>query len=209
MLRSLIAVLLALPLFAQADPTTVENQSARIESMLDMRHNADFVRNPQSALEMADAMTEPEFLIAAMAMSANPEVWLKAMEQAGSAGVPKNLAQVADPEMLVEWFYSSIDPQFQQAIVSRMLDPRKPQRWMQSMANPHFYMHALAMMNPATPMQWMKVTADGRMIAPMQPWFDPKTYLNWMRLPIPDPGAGKKGDKAPMPTFQWKPPQRY
>lgn len=209
MLRTIFALLLALPLAtAWADPVSPAAAGARFEHMLDMRSNLDMVRNPQQALDMADTLTEPEFLVAAMAMSANPEVWLKAMEHAGSSGVPGNLAQVADPTMLTDWFYSSIDPQYQQAIVSRMLDPRKPQRWMQTMANPRFYMNALAMMNPATPMQWMKVTADGRMIAPMQAWFDPKMYLNWLRLPMPEPATGKKSEK-PAPLSQWKPPQRY
>lgn len=205
-----LALLLASPFpAAWADPVANDNSAARIERMLDLRDNASLVRNPQLALDMADAMTEPEFIVAAMAMSANPEVWLKAMEHAGSPGAPRNLSRLADPEMLTEWFYSSIDPQFQQAIVSRMLDPKKPQRWMQSMANPRFYMNALAIMNPATPMQWMKVTADGRMIAPMQPWFDPKTYLNWMRLPIPEAAAGRKGEPQPAASYSWKPPQRY
>jgi len=117
---------------------------------------------------------------------------------------------MATPEMLADWFYSSIDPQFQQAIVTRMLDPKKPQRWMQAMSNPRFYMHALAVMNPATPMQWMKVTADGRMIQPMQAWFDPKTYLNWMRLPMPAPTAAQKnGNKTPLAVNSLKLPQRY
>lgn len=208
MLRTLLTFLLVLSGAAWADPVTPEDAAARFEHALDMRGNFDIVRNPQLALDMADSMTEPEFLVAAMAMSANPEVWLKAMEHAGSVAVPKNLAQVADPAMLSDWFYSSIDPQYQQAIMSKMLDPRKPQRWMQAMANPRFYMHALALM-PAAPMQWMKVTADGRMIAPMQPWFDPKTYLNWMRLPVPAPTSGRKADKLPAQPTAWKPPQRY
>jgi hypothetical protein len=186
------------------------SQAARFEQILDLRNNVSLVRHPQQVLDLADAMTDPEFLVAAMVMSANPEVWLKAMERAGAPGVPKNLSQMATPEMLADWFYSSIDPQFQRAILTRMLDPKKPQRWMQAMVNPRFYMHALAIMNPATPMQWMKVTADGRMIPPMQAWFDPKTYLNWMRLPMPAPPAAQKsGDNAPLLTYSWKPPQRY
>jgi hypothetical protein len=186
------------------------SSAARFEQILDFRNNASLVRQPQQALDLADAMTDPEFLVAAMMMSANPEVWLKALERAGAPGVPKNLSQMATPEMLADWFYSSIDPQFQQAIVTRMLDPKKPQRWMQAMSNPRFYMHALAVMNPATPMQWMKVTADGRMIQPMQAWFDPKTYLNWMRVPMPSPTAAQKnGNKTPLAVNSLKPPQRY
>lgn len=207
MLRTLLAALMIVPMsLAWADPGNEADAGARIAQMLDMRSNASLPRDPRKALELMDAMTEPEFLVAAMAMSGNPEVWLKAMEQAGAPGVPGNLSQMADPAMITEWFYSSIDPQYQQAIVSRLLDPRKSQRWMQAMTNPRFYMHALAVMNPATPMQWMKVTADGRMINPMQIWFDPKTYLNWMRLP--QPAAGSKADKTAAPQA-WKPPQRY
>ncbi|HQT00991.1 MAG: hypothetical protein B7Y26_02705 [Hydrogenophilales bacterium 16-64-46] len=207
MLRTLFTALMIVPMsLAWADTGNQADAATRFAQMLDMSSNANLARDSQQALDMMDAMTEPEFLVAAMAMSANPDVWLKAMEQAGSPNVPQNLTRMADPAMMTEWFYSSVDPQYQHAIVSRLLDPKKPQRWMQAMANPRFYMHALAVMNPATPMQWMKVTADGRMINPMQVWFDPKTYLNWMRLP--QPVAGKKADKAAAPPA-WKPPQRY
>jgi hypothetical protein len=188
-----------------------EKQAQRCEQLLDLRSNVSLVRHPKQALDLADAMSEPDFLVTAMAMSANPEIWLKALEHAGAAGVPNNLSQVASPDMLADWFFSSIDPRFQQTVLSRMLDPKKPQRWMQAMTNPRFYMHALAVMNPATPMQWMKVTADGRIIQPMQVWFDPKTYLNWARLPtLPAPEAKKNGEKTSLPvSYLWKPPQRY
>ena len=190
-------------------PAVSEKQAARFEQLLDFRHNVDLVRQPQQALELADAMSDPEFLVAAMVMSANPEVWLKAMERAGAPGVPQNLAQAASLELLPDWFYSSIDPRFQQAILSRMLDPKKAQRWMQSMSDPRFCMPALAVVNPETPMQWVKVTADGRVMQSMQPWFDPTTYMNWMRLPTPS-AAKKSGDKTARPAaYSWKPPQRY
>jgi len=190
-------------------PAVSEKQAARFEQLLDFRHNVDLVRQPQQALELADAMSDPEFLVAAMVMSANPEVWLKAMERAGAPGVPQNLAQAASPELLADWFYSSIDPRFQQAILSRMLDPKKAQRWMQAMSDPRFCMPALAVVNPETPMQWVKVTADGRVMQSMQPWFDPTTYMNWMRLPPPS-AANKSGDKTARPAaYSWKPPQRY
>jgi len=201
-------VSIAVPAWAGSPVDATVSQAARLEQILDLSNNVSLVHHPQQALDLADAMTDPEFLVAAMVMSANPEVWLKAMERAGEPGVPKNLSQMATPEMLADWFYSSIDPQFQQAILTRMLDPKKPQRWMQAMVNPRFYMHALAIMNPSTPMQWMKVTADGRMIQPMQIWFDPKTYMNWMRLPAPS-AVQKSGDKAALATYSWKPPQRY
>jgi hypothetical protein len=180
----------------------------RFEQMLDLGGNMSLVRTPELALELADEMSEPEFLLRAMVLSANPEIWLKAMERAGAPGVPKNLAQAASPEMLVDWFYSSIDPQFQHALLSRMLDPKKPQRWMQSMSDSRFYMPALATLNPATPLQWVKVTADGRVIKPMQTWFDPKTYANWMRLPAEVMAAGGKA-KDPASAVTRQPVQRY
>lgn len=192
-----------------ATPGSPDMKATRFEQLLDLRHNVDLVRHPERALELANAMTEPEFLVAAMVMSANPEVWLKALERAGAPGVPQNLAQAASPEMLADWFYSSIDPQFQQAILSRMLDPKKSQRWMRAMSDPRFCVPALAVVSPDTPMQWMKVTADGRVIQSVQTWFDPNTYMNWMRLPAPA-AAKKSGDRTATPaSSSWKPPQRY
>lgn len=209
LLSGLAGRVLAESLPPRADLQASLTPSERVEMLLDLRSNSALVRQPQQALGMADAMSEPEFLVAAMILSANPEVWLKAIERAGSADVPQNLARMTTPETLTDWFYSSVDPQYQQAVLSRMLDPKKPQRWMQAMGDPRFYLPALAMMNPATPMQWVKVTADGRMAQSMQPWFDPKTYLNWLRLPTPS-GEKKKGDNAPATApFMWKPPQRY
>lgn len=206
MLRILISILLTFPAIALADNAARDRAANQFTALLDLRDNSGHVRQPKRALDLADAMSEPEFMMMAMAMTANPEVWLKAMEQAGAPGVPKNLAQVTDPAMIAEWFYASIDPQFQQAVVTRMFDPAKPQRWMQALSNPRFYMNALASMNELGPTQWMKIAADGRMSDPMRIWFDPQTYMNWMRLPMPQ---DKKGDTIP-PAAHWsKPPQRY
>jgi hypothetical protein len=189
-------------------PKVPEEQAVRFEQLLDMRSNVRFARQPQQALNLLDAMTDPEFLAAAMMMSAHPETWLDAMERAGSPEASNSFAQAATPDMLADWLFSSIDPQFQQAVLSRLLDPKKPQRWMQAMSDPRFYMPALATMNPAMPMQWMKVSADGRMIKPVQNCFDPKTTLDWMRLPTPV--ATEEGDKtAPSASYLWKPPLRY
>lgn len=203
MLRILTVWLLSL----SAAGAWADTPTTRIDRLMDMRTNGQLLRDPQRALEMADAMTEPEFLAAVMAMSGNPDVWLKAMERAGAPEVPGNLAGVADPAAMAEWFYSSIDPEYQHAIVSRMLDPGKAQRWMQSFANPRFYTHALAIMNPAVPAQWMKAAADGRMTSSLHIWFDPKTYLGWMRLPLSEPGKAAAGGQTVWPY--WPPPQRY
>lgn len=162
---------------------------------------SDFMRHPKQALDMADAMTEPEFLIAAMVMGANPELWAKAIEHAPRSGVIKQLGAETTPEALADWLYSAIDPKFQQAVLARSFDSNKPQRWMKAMGDPRFFMPALAMMNPALPMQWMKITADGRLVKPMQHWMNPATYFNWMRLPA------NTSNKTPFNG--WQPLQRY
>jgi hypothetical protein len=189
---------------------TLDMQSARAE-LLDLSSKVSLVRQPQQTLDLADAMSAPELLAAAKVMSANPEVWLKAMEHAGATGVPQNISRVASPEMLADWFFSSIDPQYQPAILTRTLDPKNPQRGMQAMSDPRFFMPALAMMNPDKPMQWTKVASDGRMIQSMQALFDPKHCFKWMRLPMMEPSAAKRsGDKVLTPApFLWKPPLRY
>lgn len=174
----------------------------------DSRLNADRVPHPKQVLDLADDMSDPELLIAAMMMGANPEIWLKAMERAGAANVPKNLVQAISPDMLTDWFFSSIEPQFQQTVLSRMIDPKKPRRELSAMRDARFYIPALATIDPTTPMQWMKVSADGRVAQSMQPWFDPKTCFEWMRLPI---SVGKKaGDRAMTSVpYSGKPPLRY
>lgn len=194
LLKNLLSVMLvccASTALAQGE-RALDVQTRNIERLLDMSSNTSFVRHPQNALDMADAMSEPELFVAALVMSTNPEVWLKAMEHASKPGAFKNFSQLADPQMFADWFYASIDPRFQRALLSRALDPKKAKRWMDSMNDPQFFMPAIAVVNPATPMEWIKATADGRMIRSMQNWFDPNTCMNWMRLPEPQSGNGEK-----------------
>jgi hypothetical protein len=205
-LLSLLMLCCASAAFAQGGPA-LHAQTRNIERLLDMRSNMSFVRHPQKALDMADAMSEPELFVAALVMSTNPEVWLKAMEHAGKPGTFKNFSQLADPQMFADWFYASIDPRFQRALLSRAFDPKKTKRWMDSMNDPQFFMPAIAVMNPATPMQWIKVTADGRMIRSMQNLLDPNNYVDWMRIPEPQSGDGEKPTtKLPLSRA---PIQRY
>jgi len=198
-LLSLLMVCFASAALAQGGPA-LDAQTRNIERLLDMRSNMSFVRHPQKALDMADAMSEPELFVAALVMSANPEVWLKAMEHASKPGTFKNFSQLADPQMFADWFYASIDPRFQRALLSRAFDPKKTKRWMDSMNDPQFFMPAIAVMNPATPMQWIKVTGDGRMVRSMQNLLDPNTYMNWMRLPESQSGNGEK-PTARLPVY--------
>lgn len=189
-------------------PGSPEIQATRHEQQSDLRHNADPVRYPQ-AQDMAAVMSDPELLMAAMMMGANPEIWLKAMERAGAANGPKKNTQAISPDMLADWFFSSIEPQFQQAVLSRMVDPKKPKHELLAMRDLRFYRPALATRDSATPMQWMKVSADGRVSQPKQPWFDPKACFEWVRLPTSP--AGKKGGaeaSTSVPYF-WKPLQHY
>lgn len=205
--------LLSLVLFCCASVALAQGESAldvqvrNIERLLDMRSNMNVVRHPNKALEMADALSEPELFVAAMVMSANPEIWLKAMEQASEPGTFKNFSQLADPQMLADWFYTSIDPRFQNAILSRALDPKKLRRWMSSMNDPRFFLPAIAVINPATPMQWVKITADGRLVRSMQNSLEHATRPDWMRLPQP---AGKNGDSGSLTGITYRPAiQRY
>ena len=192
--------------FAQGE-RALDVQTRNIERLLDMSSNMSFVRHPEKALDMADAMSEPELFVAALVMSTNPEVWLKAMEHASKPGTFKNFSQLADPQMFADWFYASIDPRFQRAVLSRTLDPKKAKRWMDSMNDPQFFMPAIAVMSPATPMEWIKATADGRMIKPVQNWLDPNTCINWMRLP--DQQSGKGATPTAKQSVFRAPIQRY
>lgn len=209
LLKNLLSLLMfccASAALAQEGPA-LDAQTRNIERLLDMRSNMSFVRHPLKALDMADAMSEPELFVAALVMSTNPEVWLKAMEHASKPGAFKNFSQLADPQMFADWFYASIDPRFQRALLSRAFDPKKAKRWMDSMNDPQFFMPAIAVINPATPMEWIKATADGRMIKSMQSWLDPNACINWMRLP--EPQSGKAATPTAKPPLYRASIQRY
>ncbi len=210
MLFALFGFCLAGMAGAEDTPQFLADRAAnieRVEHILDMRSNTGLIRKPSQALDWMDAMTEPGFLAAFISMSAHPETWLKAMEQATEPSTLRNFSQASDPQVLADWFYSSIDPTFQHAILSRVLDPRKAQRWIKAISDPRFYTPAIAVMSPATPLQWVQVTADGRVIKPFAAWFDPKNYLGWMRMPAEL--AKIQADKpVPEPLFK-RLPQRY
>ena len=165
-LRAVVASLLlmgsAAPALAQVDRVSAQILDA--ERLTDSGAKAGSVPHSQKTLEMADAISEPELFVAALVMSANPEVWLKILKQAGKPGTLRNLAGRADPGMLVDWFYASVDPRFQRAILSRTLDVKKQQRWMDSMNDPRFFMPAIAAANRSMVTHWVKVAADGRRV---------------------------------------------
>jgi hypothetical protein len=181
-------------------------ETPRAERVVNAPIKMSQVRQPRQGLDRADAMSEPGFLSSAIAMSANPEAWLKALEQARGAAMLNNSSRTAESQIFADQLYSSLDPRFQEAILSREIDPKKTQCWMKAMSDPRFITPALAMLNPAIPMQWMKVTADGRIFKTMQAWFDPKSYPGWMRMSV-DTTGNKESYKA-APLF-WQPPQRY
>lgn len=212
MLRKTLTILFSLCAAGSAwalDDTPVSPvpaETPRVERMMDVPSKMSQVRQPRQVLNLADALTEPGFLSSAIAMSANPEAWLKALEQAGKPSMLNNFSRTAESQIFADWLYSSLDPKFQQAILNRAIDPKKTHCWTQAMSDPRFITPALALLNPATPMQWMKATADGRMFKPVHTWFDPKTYLGWMRMSV-DTTDKKESNKAAPPFLQ--PPQRY
>jgi hypothetical protein len=149
----------------------------------------EVARRSGKALEMADTISEPELFVAAMLLSANPEVWLNAMEGAGKAGTLRNFAQLAGPGSLADRFYDAVDPRFQRAILSRALDKSKAQRWMDSMSDRRFFMPAIAVLSPSNPVQWVKVSATGRTIEPGRQMLDDGPSSAWARLETSQDGV--------------------
>jgi hypothetical protein len=204
-----LASCLAVPASAD-DAQFIAERAANIERVahtLDVRSNAGLLRKPGQALEWIDAVTEPGFAAALMSMSAHPETWLKAIEQAAEPSTLKNFSQASDPQVLADWFYSSIDPTFQHALLSRALDPAKARRWLSAVSDPRFYAPAIAVMTPATPLEWVQVTADGRVLRPLAAWLDPKNALGWLRLPA-ELAAARADKPVPEPWLK-RLPQRY
>lgn len=65
------------------------------------------------------------------------------------------------PEAVLDMMYSSFNPVFQPALLSRASKPEQPVRAIEDMRQKEFFQRAIAERVAALP--WIKVTADGRM----------------------------------------------
>jgi len=94
----------------------------------------------------------------------------------------KNMASKFGPEVVLDMMFSSVNPVFQPALLTKSSEePAKPVRNIEDMRENKYFQNAITYTTITAP--WIKVTADGRVIAP-QPESEKSTdFNNWLRLP--------------------------
>ena len=110
----------------------------------------------------------------------------------GSVEAMKNMAKKFGPEAALDMMFSSVNPVFQPALLSKTTDPAKPAKDIQDMRDNKYFLHAIT--TTRAPPPWVMVTTDGRMIIPWLTQTGAQTGSGWMRLPSLNPGSIEKAE---------------
>lgn len=194
LLSALVAVLIPLSAGAAdsglAKPATPE---AWLEQMLDGKKNGAAFKDPAAFAEWLDAITEPRFMTALAAVAVDPGAYPKTLANVVDPAAARNWSEFTDPQLYLRWMLAGASPSFQQAILSRVSDPAKRQRWLDAVGRPGVYAPMLANFGRA-PNAWLQapVTAAAPMARLMQPvtpmaWFGAMAEgmgsQAWLKLP--------------------------
>jgi hypothetical protein len=120
----------------------------------------------------------------------------------GNIQAIKNMAQKFGPEAVLDMMFSSVNPVFQPALLTKSGSPAKPVKNIEDMREDKYFQPAIVPVG--IPVPWVKITGDGRMISskPVQT----ETGFGWMRLPSSQADANEAEERKPAATGI---PQRY
>lgn len=142
-------------------------------------------------------------LAALEAKSANATLMEECLLSAGgNMQTIKNMAQKFGPEAVLDMMFSSVNPAFQQALLTKPNnDAARPVKNIEDMRENKYFQHAITPAGIAVP--WIKLTADGRVIAPQVKTDNPTAGGNWLRLPFAMPLNAKPAQdrKAAEPAM--------
>lgn len=109
----------------------------------------------------------------------------------GNMQAIKNLAKKFGPETVLDMMFSSVNPIFQPALLTKSSDdPAKPVKSIGDMRENKYVQHAITSASSTAP--WVKVTADGRIIPTSQTLSETGSDKSWARMPY----AKLKGERA-------------
>lgn len=162
-----------------ADKTRLPATSeAWLAQMLDAKKNGVAIKDPAAFAEWLDAVTEPRFMTALASVAVDPATYPKAMADAIDPAAAHNWSEFTDPQLYLRWLLASATPSFQQAIVSRITDPAKMQRWMEAVSRPDAFAPTLAQFGKA-PSAWLQAPLAPANQASMTKLMQPTTPLDW------------------------------
>lgn len=156
-------------------PATPE---AWLAQMLDAKKNGVAIKDPAAFAEWLDAVTEPRFMTALASVAVDPATYPKAMADAIDPAAAHNWSEFTDPQLYLRWLLASTTPSFQQAIVSRMTDPAKMRRWVETMSRPDAITPTLTHFGKA-PAAWLQAPLAPANQAPLTKLMQPSTPINW------------------------------
>ncbi len=176
----------------------------------DPRLNNLSARDPKAFAALMDMASDPRFLAAAMLAGANPRTYMSFLQRLPAPESLRNGLKLLPQQNAMDWAYSAMDPEFENALLSRAADPQMAGCWMEAMRDPAYFQSAVAVFS--APMQWMKVEADAHHLTrPPVNWLDPKTYSGWMRMvarPLPQAAKSANHTAKSKPWALLQPPQR-
>lgn len=120
----------------------------------------------------------------------------------GNMQAIKNMAQKLGPEAVLDMMFSSVNPVFQPALLTKSASPARPVKNIEDMREDKYFQPAIAPIGITAP--WVKVTADGRVISagPAQT----EKGFGWTRLPSGIANTGEADGSKPAAVSV---PQRY
>lgn len=181
-LTRLIACCLAcaIPLAHAADPADLPaTPEAWLAKMLDGRKNGAAFKDPEAFAAWLDAVTEPRFMTALATAAVDPATYPKALSDAIDPATARNWAEFTDPQLYLRWMLASGTPSFQQAIIRKMTDPAKMNRWLEAAYRPDHLAPVAAAIERA-PAAWLKASSDPSSYAPLARLAQPGTPWAWM-----------------------------
>lgn len=120
----------------------------------------------------------------------------------GNMQIIKNMAQKFGPEAVLDMMFSSVNPVFQPALLTKSGSPAKPVKNIEDMREDKYFQPAIVPVGIPAP--WIKITGDGRVISskPVQT----EVGFGWMRLPSNKPITSEAEERKPAAIVF---PQRY
>lgn len=76
----------------------------------------------------------------------------------------RDMAKAMSPEVILDRVFSAVEPNFQNALLSKPAEPGKPVKRPEALRDPKYFLPAIATME--MPFNWIRVRADGQVIAP-------------------------------------------
>lgn len=184
------------PPMAQPLPATPEEWLLR---MLDANRNGLAFKHPEAFIEWLDGLSEPRFMTALATVALDPNTYPRVLGRGIDPSTARNWAEFADPGLYLRWMLAGVDARFYSAILQRMSDPGKWQRWLTYASRAETYGQMAATLNPATAAKWGEAVMRPENYDPLLKLANPASSLAWVAAFADQVGKQSRSE----PGGQW------